>query len=131
MMRRERGFLMLEAALLGVFLALMALMFPLPRQAAALRQASTARQTAVHLAQQELVELAAAARQSSPQEPVHTGWLGPDEDLSRHVRAYEVMGEIVPDAAGWQLRSSVSWEMHGAVVSLTLEKWVGAHGEGK
>ena len=64
MMRRERGFLMLEAALLGVFLALMALMFPLPRQAAALRQASTARQTAVHLAQQELVELAAAARQS-------------------------------------------------------------------
>ena len=67
----------------------------------------------------------------SPQEPVHTGWLGPDEDLSRHARAYEVMGEIVPDAVGWQLRSSVSWEMHGAVVSLTLEKWVGAHGKGK
>ena len=41
------------------------------------------------------------------------------------------LGEIVPDAAGWQLRASVSWEMHGAAVSLTLEKWVGAHGKGK
>ncbi len=130
-MRREQGFLMLEAALLGVFLALMAAMFILPRQAVALRTASTARQTAVHLAQQELVELETSARLSLPRETVRTGWLGPAEDLARHARAYEVRGEIVPDAAGWQLQASVSWEVRGETASLTLGKWVGAHGKGR
>lgn len=126
-MREERGFLLLETVLLGVFLLLMAAAFSLPRHAAQLRGASAARQTAVLLAQQELVELELLARSKKPAQAVRTGWLGPEADLRRHARPYDVAGSIEPQQGGWRLQVVVSWIAQEAQASVTLEKWVGAH----
>lgn len=120
---------MLETALIGVFLLVMAASFALPRHAVQLRSASAARQTAVLLAQQELVELELLVRGRRQAQPLSVGWLGPEDDLVRHARPYRVEGSAEPQPGGWQLRTVVTWTAREEEASVTLERWVGAHVE--
>ena len=126
----ERGFLFLEAALLGLFLVLFAALTLLPEQAARLEERREARESAIFLAQQELAELTVRSGSLETGREQSFGWLGAAEDLSAHVQDYEVTGAAAPDGTGHRLRASVRWEMQGQPQELSLEKWV-AHDAGE
>ena len=124
---RQRGFLFLEAALLGFFLVLLAGLALLPQQAARLEAWREARESAVFLAQQELAELEARRDVLRQSGETSFGWLGQERDLAARLVDYTVVGTVSPAEGGLALRTSVRWEIQGTAQELELTKWVVAH----
>lgn len=123
----ERGFLFLEAAILGVLLAAMAAFVVLPRHAAGILRMEEGRMTALFLAQQELTELEQRAREGTLSSGSY-GWLGPEDDLEHRQTSYAITGTAQKDGArGYALTTYIVWQEGGATKELRLERWVAQH----
>lgn len=121
------GFLLLESAILGLLLVVMAGFLVLPRHTAAVLRMEECRTTAIFLAEQELAELESRARGGTLADGIY-GWLGPAEDLDGRPAAYEVAGTAQKDGArGFALTVRVSWQDGGKVQDVRFERWVARH----
>lgn len=124
MRRGERGFLLLEAGLLGFFLVLLVGLALLPQELARMETRREAREAALFLAQQELAEMT-ARRTAFMGEAQTLGWLGAADDLAARPQDYTVTGTARPEAGGYALTAVVRWSYSGEQ-ELTLSKWVTA-----
>lgn len=123
----ERGFLFLEAALLGCLLVAMTAFIALPRHGAQVLRMETCRTTAVFLAEQELTELELRVR-SGERAAGPYGWLGPAEDLEDRPASYTVTGTAQKDGnRGFLLVATIAWQEEGTAKELRLERWVAEH----
>lgn len=122
----ERGFLFLEAAVLGLLLMTMAALFALPRQAAELHRMEACRTAALFLAEQELAEMEWRVERGALAEG-SCGWFGPERDLAGRQTSYEIAGSARREGKGFSLTARVSWQEGGKRKELQLERWAVKH----